>query len=100
VAETMARFALETPIQRSVFGFTLAFAILPTFFVLLRIFAHRLARRKLDASDYCIIAACVSLSQSHRDLAQYLCVDRSSLSAWKHVASQVRYRRYRDFQDA
>ncbi|KXJ87123.1 integral membrane protein [Microdochium bolleyi] len=55
----MVRFTVETGAQRRVFGFALAFAILSTIFVSLRILTNRLAHRALDASDYCIVAACI-----------------------------------------
>ena len=47
--------------QRAVFGVAVTFAILPVIAVALRLLARRISKRSLDASDYCIVVACVSL---------------------------------------
>ncbi|KAK0648617.1 integral membrane protein [Cercophora newfieldiana] len=52
-------FPIVTHDRRSVLGVAIAFAILPIISVILRVIARRLARRALDASDYCIILACI-----------------------------------------
>ncbi|KAB5566560.1 hypothetical protein GE09DRAFT_1171632 [Coniochaeta sp. 2T2.1] len=52
-------FPIETVAQRSVLGVALTFAILPVVSVTLRVIARRIASRALDASDYCIIIACL-----------------------------------------
>ncbi|KAK5661574.1 hypothetical protein OQA88_9669 [Cercophora sp. LCS_1] len=52
-------FPIETADQRAVLGVAVTMIILPVVGVVLRILARRIARRALDASDYCIIIACV-----------------------------------------
>ncbi|OJD25646.1 hypothetical protein ACJ73_02982 [Blastomyces percursus] len=52
-------FPIVTADQRSVLGVAIAFSIIPTLGVSLRILARHVARRSLDASDYCIIVACI-----------------------------------------
>lgn len=52
-------FPIVTADQRSVLGIAFTFAILPVIAVALRLVARRIAQRTLDASDYCIILACV-----------------------------------------
>jgi hypothetical protein len=45
--------------QRSVLAVAFTFAFVPVIAVALRLVARRVAVRSLDASDYCIILACV-----------------------------------------
>ncbi|PGH31333.1 hypothetical protein GX50_05872 [[Emmonsia] crescens] len=52
-------FPIVTADQRSVLGVAIAFSIIPVLAVALRILARHIASRRLDASDYCIIAACI-----------------------------------------
>ena len=52
-------FPIVKPDQKSVLGVAFTFAILPVIAVVLRVISRRMARRPLDASDYCIMAACV-----------------------------------------
>ncbi|KAF9870670.1 integral membrane protein [Colletotrichum karsti] len=52
-------FPIERESQISVLATSIAFIVLSTTAVILRMVARRMARRTLDASDYCIIAACV-----------------------------------------
>ncbi|KAK1753122.1 hypothetical protein QBC47DRAFT_304223 [Echria macrotheca] len=52
-------FPIQTADQRAVLGVAIAFAILPVFAVVLRLIARRISSRTLDASDYCIVVACV-----------------------------------------
>ena len=54
-----APFPIKTHDQRSLLGVNITFAILPVIAVILRVLARRITKRALDASDYCIIAACV-----------------------------------------
>ncbi|KAK3952040.1 hypothetical protein QBC32DRAFT_213470 [Pseudoneurospora amorphoporcata] len=54
-----APFPIVKADQRSVLGVAFAFAILPVIAVVLRVIARRMASRPLDASDYCIMGACV-----------------------------------------
>ncbi|CAJ2506402.1 Uu.00g005320.m01.CDS01 [Anthostomella pinea] len=54
-----ATFPIVTSAQRSVFAVAIIFAILPFIAVVLRLAAHRVAHRKLDSSDYFIVAAAV-----------------------------------------
>jgi hypothetical protein len=53
-------FPIVTHNQKAVLAVAIVFAILPIIAVTLRLVARRLAKRSLDASDYCIVAACVS----------------------------------------
>ncbi|OAT11571.1 integral membrane protein [Blastomyces gilchristii SLH14081] len=50
-------FPIVTADQRSVLGVATAYSIIPTLEVSLRILARNVARRSLEAIDYCIIAA-------------------------------------------
>ncbi|EQL35399.1 hypothetical protein BDFG_02891 [Blastomyces dermatitidis ATCC 26199] len=50
-------FPIVTADQRSVLGVATADSIIPTLDVSLRILARNVARRSLEAIDYCIIAA-------------------------------------------
>ncbi|EEQ92091.2 uncharacterized protein BDCG_07211 [Blastomyces dermatitidis ER-3] len=52
-------FPIVTADQRSVLGVATADSIIPTLDVSLRILARNVARRSLEAIDYCIIAACI-----------------------------------------
>ncbi|OHE97206.1 integral membrane protein [Colletotrichum orchidophilum] len=52
-------FPLENADQVSVVAVSIAFIIIPTVMVILRLIARRMAHRDMDASDWCIIAACV-----------------------------------------
>ncbi|PGG99924.1 hypothetical protein AJ79_08361 [Helicocarpus griseus UAMH5409] len=52
-------FPIVTADQRSVLAVAISFSIIPTLAVVLRLIARRISRRALDASDYCIIAACI-----------------------------------------
>ncbi|KAF6832978.1 integral membrane protein [Colletotrichum musicola] len=52
-------FPLERQSQVSVVAVSVVFIILPTVAVFLRLVARRMAHRGMDASDYCIIGACV-----------------------------------------
>ncbi|KAL2371517.1 hypothetical protein RJZ57_004052 [Blastomyces gilchristii] len=52
-------FPIVTADQRSVLGVATAYSIIPTLEVSLRILARNVARRSLEAIDYCIIAACI-----------------------------------------
>ncbi|EGC48477.1 integral membrane protein [Histoplasma capsulatum var. duboisii H88] len=52
-------FPIVTADQRSVLGVAIAFAIIPALAVMLRMLARHVANRSLDASDYCIIVACI-----------------------------------------
>ncbi|KAK3331259.1 hypothetical protein B0H66DRAFT_94015 [Apodospora peruviana] len=54
-----APFPIVTPDQRAVLSVAIIFAFLPVLAVVLRIVARRLTSRALDASDYCIMIACV-----------------------------------------
>jgi hypothetical protein len=54
-----APFPIVTGNQKSVLGVAFTFAVLPVIAVSLRIVARRIASRALDASDYCIIIACI-----------------------------------------
>jgi len=53
-------FPIVTHNQRTVLGVAIVFSILPAVAVTLRLVARRISKRALDASDYCIVAACVS----------------------------------------
>ena len=53
-------FPVDRSVQRTVISVGVIFAILPTVAVGLRMLARRLSHRKLDMSDYLIIAAYVS----------------------------------------
>lgn len=53
-------FPLARQSQVSVIAVSVVFIILPTVAVFLRLVARRMAHRGMDASDYCIIGACVS----------------------------------------
>lgn len=50
-------FPIVTGRQKALLATSIIFTILPSTAVTLRIYAQRLARRALTASDYCIIAA-------------------------------------------
>ncbi|ODH14526.1 hypothetical protein ACO22_06567 [Paracoccidioides brasiliensis] len=52
-------FPIVTADQKAVLGVAIAFSITPVLAVSLRLLARRIAHRVLDASDYCIIAACI-----------------------------------------
>lgn len=52
-------FPIVKPDQKSVLGVAFAFAILPVIAVVLRVISRRMGSRPLDASDYCIMGACV-----------------------------------------
>ncbi|KAL0942741.1 uncharacterized protein CTRU02_200626 [Colletotrichum truncatum] len=52
-------FPLERQSQISVVAVSIVFIIIPTIAVAMRLMARRMANRALDASDYCIIVACV-----------------------------------------
>ncbi|KAL1961168.1 hypothetical protein VTO42DRAFT_3113 [Malbranchea cinnamomea] len=52
-------FPIVTAQQRSVLAVAIAFSIIPTIAVVLRLLARYVASRPLDASDYCIIVACI-----------------------------------------
>lgn len=52
-------FPIVTGDQKAVLGVAISFAILPVVAVCLRILARNIANRKLDLSDYFIMAACV-----------------------------------------
>ncbi|KAK2015247.1 integral membrane protein [Colletotrichum eremochloae] len=52
-------FPLERQAQVSVVAVSIAFIIIPTMMVALRLIARRIANRVMDGSDWCIIAACV-----------------------------------------
>ncbi|KAK1974078.1 integral membrane protein [Colletotrichum cereale] len=52
-------FPLERPSQVSVVAVSVAFIIIPTIMVILRLVARRIANRVMDGSDWCIVAACV-----------------------------------------
>ena len=54
-------FPIERTVQRTVISVGVIFATLPAVAVALRILARRLSHRKLDMSDYLIIAACVGI---------------------------------------
>jgi hypothetical protein len=62
VEQTVMIFPIERDSQRSAIGAALVFVILPTLAVCLRVIAGRIAHRSIDASDYCVIAACVRLA--------------------------------------
>ena len=53
-------FPIERSSQVAVIATSVVFIVLPTVAVILRLISRRIARRVLGASDYCIIAACVS----------------------------------------
>lgn len=61
-------FPVERTVQRTVISVAVIFAVLPAVAVSLRMLARRLSNRKLDMSDYLIIAACVSLCHTSHDL--------------------------------
>ncbi|KAK6217251.1 integral membrane protein [Colletotrichum tabaci] len=52
-------FPLEKQIQVSVVAVSIAFIVIPTIMVMMRVLAKRMAHRVVDGSDWCIIAACV-----------------------------------------
>ncbi|TDZ46145.1 hypothetical protein CTRI78_v008981 [Colletotrichum trifolii] len=54
----IAIFPLEKQTQISVVSVSIAFIVLPTTMVILRLISKRLTHRGVDASDYCIVAAC------------------------------------------
>ncbi|KAF9880814.1 integral membrane protein [Colletotrichum karsti] len=54
-----AAIPLERQSQISVVAVSIAFIIVPTIALVLRLIARRMAHRALDASDYCIIVACI-----------------------------------------
>lgn len=53
-------FPIETAHQRAFVAFAVVFAIIPSIAVGLRILARRRLNRKLDVSDWLMVAACVS----------------------------------------
>ena len=53
-------FPIERRIQVAVLSVSVTFIVLPTLAVCLRVLARHMARRRLEASDWCIIAAVVS----------------------------------------
>ncbi|WYZ41392.1 hypothetical protein EsH8_V_000287 [Colletotrichum jinshuiense] len=59
MADGVIIFPLERQSQISVVAVSIVFIIVPTLMVGLRLVARRLAHRSTDASDYCIIAACI-----------------------------------------
>ncbi|KAK1580371.1 uncharacterized protein LY79DRAFT_304934 [Colletotrichum navitas] len=52
-------FPLERQVQVSVVAVSVAFIIIPTIMVTLRLISRRIANRVINGSDWCIIAACV-----------------------------------------
>lgn len=54
-------FPVERPNQKALISCAVIFSILPMIAVGLRILARRMSNRKIDLSDYLMIAACVSL---------------------------------------
>ncbi|ROV99543.1 hypothetical protein VMCG_06338 [Cytospora schulzeri] len=54
-------FPVERPQQRALILCAIIFSILPTIAVGLRLLARRMSNRKVDASDYMIIAACITV---------------------------------------
>lgn len=52
-------FPIVTADQQAVLGVAITMIILPAVGVFLRILARHVAKRALDASDYCISVACV-----------------------------------------
>jgi hypothetical protein len=54
-------FPIEREAQRAVLAVAVVFSVLPIVACCLRAYARRIVRRKLDASDWCVFAACVSL---------------------------------------
>ncbi|KAJ0165306.1 hypothetical protein CTA2_11693 [Colletotrichum tanaceti] len=57
--ERLVIFPLEEQIQVAVVAVSIAFVVLPTVMVTMRLLAKRIAHRAIDGSDWCIIAACV-----------------------------------------
>lgn len=56
-------FPITLPNQKLVVAASIVFSILPVTAVALRIAARRIANRKLEPSDYLIVAACVRISR-------------------------------------
>lgn len=56
----MAIFPIESASQVSLIAVSVLGIILPVTAVLLRLMARKLANRRVDASDYCALAGCVS----------------------------------------
>lgn len=54
-------FPIERQPQKDVITVAIVFTVLAIIACVLRVFARRVAHRKLDSSDWCIFAACVCL---------------------------------------
>lgn len=63
-----ATFAITRRSQVDILAVSAVFIFLPTLAVVLRLLARRVARRTLNASDYAIVASCVSRSPNNRFL--------------------------------